>query len=54
MPNRGSFNRYTGKTTPRKKAKTHWGAKRRARPSASAGAKGKAAAKSGASKGKKP
>ena len=29
MPNRGGFNRRTGKTTPRNKVKTHWGAKRR-------------------------
>ena len=32
MRNKGSFSRRTGKTTPRKKAKTHWrgrgGAKR--------------------------
>lgn len=27
MPNRGSVNRRTGKTTPRIKNKTHWGAK---------------------------
>jgi hypothetical protein len=26
MPNRGSVNRRTGKTTPRNKVKTHWGA----------------------------
>jgi hypothetical protein len=26
MPNRGSFSRRTGKTTPRNKGKTHWGA----------------------------
>jgi len=25
MRNKGSFNRRTGKTTPRSKAKTHWG-----------------------------
>ena len=25
MRNRGSFNRRTGKTTPRNKGKTHWG-----------------------------
>ncbi len=30
MRNRGSFNRRTGKTTPRLKAKTHWGGKVRA------------------------
>jgi len=29
MPNRGGINRRTGKTTPRNKVKTHWGAKRR-------------------------
>ena len=29
MRNKGSFNRRTGKTTPRNKVKTHWGAKRR-------------------------
>lgn len=36
MPNRGSFNRRTGKTTPRTKVKTHWGAQglRKARPAA--------------------
>jgi hypothetical protein len=27
MRNRGSVNRRTGKTTPRAKNKTHWGAK---------------------------
>lgn len=27
MQNRGGVNRRTGKTTPRHKAKTHWGAK---------------------------
>jgi hypothetical protein len=31
MPNRGSFNRRTGKTTPRNKATTHWGKKARAK-----------------------
>lgn len=32
MPNRGSYNRRTGKSTPRNKVKTHWakGGKRRA------------------------
>jgi len=25
MPNRGTINRRTGKTTPRSKVKTHWG-----------------------------
>jgi hypothetical protein len=42
MPNRGGFNRRTGKTTPRNKAKTHWGGK--------APAKRAGAGKSGAAK----
>lgn len=36
MPNRGGYNRRTGKSTPRNKAKTHWGAKRSSRRAASA------------------
>lgn len=48
MPNRGSVNRRTGKTTPRNKKKSHWGAKKssgrstKAKPAAKAKAKAKA------------
>jgi hypothetical protein len=48
MPNRGSFNRRTGKTTPRNKAKSHWGAKgskKTAKKSGKAGASSAAKAK---------
>jgi hypothetical protein len=47
MPNRGSVNRRTGKTTPRRKGKTRWGAaglKRSASKSGKAGKSGKSAA----------
>jgi len=44
MPNRGSFNRRTGKTTPRNKAKTHWGAKRSSKRGATASKAAKPAA----------
>jgi hypothetical protein len=49
MRNRGGFNRRTGKTTPRHKAKTHWGAGSAAKRSRSA-AKGKASSPAKASK----
>lgn len=40
MPNRGSYNRRTGKTTPRTKVKTHWGRKGPARRSRNSGRSG--------------
>ncbi len=46
MRNRGSFNRRTGKTTPRQKGKTHWGKKARAGRARPAGKTGKAGAAS--------
>ena len=48
-PNRGSFNRETGKTTPRAKGKTHWGGSKAsvapAKPSKPAASKPAAAKK---------
>ena len=46
MPNRGSFNRRTGKTTPRNKVKTHWGGNAPAGRSAAPEKTGKARAAS--------
>jgi len=46
MPNRGSINRRTGKTTPRNKGKTHWGAKRSAKRSTPAAKPAKSRASS--------
>ena len=46
MPNRGSFNRRTGKTTPRNKVKTHWGGKAPAGRTAAPEKTGKARAAS--------
>ena len=50
MPNRGSYNRRTGKSTPRNKAKTHWGAKGPAKRSAAPAKAGKAKAAAPAKK----
>jgi len=44
MQNRGGYNRRTGKSTPRHKAKTHWGAKRSVGASKKAGKPAAAAA----------
>lgn len=41
---RGSFNRLTGKTTPRSKGKTHWGGKSAPKRKVSAKKAGKPAA----------
>jgi len=51
MPtNRGTTNRRTGKTTPRRKGRTHWGAKGRSTRSKTAGKAGKSAAAAPAKK----
>jgi hypothetical protein len=44
MRNRGGFNRRSGNTTSRNKAKTHWGAGAGARRSASSKTTGKSRA----------
>lgn len=50
MQNRGGYNRRTGKSTPRHKAKTHWGAKRSVGRAAASKKAGKPAAASPAKK----
>lgn len=47
---KGSFNRKTGKTTPRQKGKTHWGGKSAPKRSVTSKKAGKAAASKPAAK----
>ena len=50
MPNRGGYDRRTGKSTPRSKAKTHWGAKGSTRRAATPKTTAKAGAASSSKK----